>query len=130
IGVACHITASPAGPRYDCSLTSVQRSGVDNGLWLCQTCSKLIDSDLKRYTTASLRHWKRLSEQFAAQALETGRSPDERTEDIFLRIERLLPDLLAAMRADISQFPLCREFVVLKKNWTFWYPERRIFTYF
>ena len=41
-----------------------------------------------------------------------------------------MPDLLAEMRKDIQQFPLCREFVILKKMWVFCYPDRRIFTYF
>lgn len=48
IGVAAHITAaSKGGPRYDESLTSHERKSYDNGIWLCQSCSKLIDGLLR-----------------------------------------------------------------------------------
>lgn len=36
IGVAAHISgASPGGPRYDPSMSAQQRTGADNGIWLC-----------------------------------------------------------------------------------------------
>jgi ribosomal protein L37AE/L43A len=48
VGVAAHITAaSPGGPRYDAALSGAERAAGANGIWLCQTCSKLIDSDLE-----------------------------------------------------------------------------------
>ena len=51
IGVAAHITAaSQGGPRYDPELTSEERGSIDNTIWLCQTCAKLIDSDEPRYS--------------------------------------------------------------------------------
>mgnify|MGYP003293453869 CR=1 FL=1 len=47
IGVASHITAaSKGGPRYDENITSQERASAENGIWLCQSCSKLIDSDV------------------------------------------------------------------------------------
>src|SRR5215475_4993322 len=77
VGVACHITAaSPGGPRYDPALTSEERSGPDNGIWLCQTCGKLVDNDSSRYTAETLREWKLLAELAALQDLETPESPD------------------------------------------------------
>ena len=49
IGVASHITAaSKGGPRYDENITSQERASAENGIWLCQSCSKLIDSDVNR----------------------------------------------------------------------------------
>ncbi len=40
VGVAAHITAaSPGGPRFDSSLTSDERKGIGNGIWLCQSCA-------------------------------------------------------------------------------------------
>ena len=46
IGVAAHITAaSPGGPRYDPTLSRKRRRSIENGIWLCQRCAKLIDSD-------------------------------------------------------------------------------------
>lgn len=66
VGVAAHITAaSGGGPRYDPHLTSEQRGSEDNGIWLCQTCAKLIDNDPARYTERLLRTWRTLSEEAA-----------------------------------------------------------------
>src|ERR1035441_5569741 len=54
IGVAAHIAAAASGgPRYDGGLTSTERSSSDNGIWLCQNCAKLIDSDDERYHVRS-----------------------------------------------------------------------------
>jgi hypothetical protein len=69
IGVAAHITAaSPKGPRYDKSLTPVQRKSEQNGIWLCQDCAKLIDcKELeKRYPEQLLRLWKEIAEKQAS----------------------------------------------------------------
>lgn len=63
IGVASHITAaSPGGPRYDPQLTRENRGGIENGIWLCQNCAKLVDNDPVRYSEACLRGWKKQSE--------------------------------------------------------------------
>lgn len=65
-GVAAHIcAASPGGPRYDCTMTAEQRSSIDNGIWLCQTCSTLIDRDVTRYTVEKLHQWKTAAEEKA-----------------------------------------------------------------
>ncbi len=75
VGVAAHIAAaSPGGPRYDPAMTSEQRRSIENGIWLCQTCSKLIDSDIGRYTVAVLHEWKRTAEEFALNAIESPRA--------------------------------------------------------
>lgn len=71
IGVAAHITAaSKGGPRYDENLTSQERKSYDNGIWLCQSCSKLIDSDVDRYTVDKLKKWKEISEEMAILDME------------------------------------------------------------
>jgi tetratricopeptide (TPR) repeat protein len=71
IGVAAHITAAAeGGPRYDRSLSSEARSSVDNGIWLCQDCAHLIDSDVQRYTVELLREWKRQAVQRARDEIE------------------------------------------------------------
>jgi hypothetical protein len=54
VGVAAHIAAAAPGPgarRYDATTTEEQRLSIDNGIWLCQTCAKLIDTDEKTYTS-------------------------------------------------------------------------------
>ena len=59
VGVGAHIiAASPGGPCYDPSLSREERSGHKNGIWLCQTCAKLIDNDPARFTVDVLRKWK------------------------------------------------------------------------
>lgn len=71
IGVAAHITAAaPGGPRYDAALTREQRLDIGNGIWLCQTCSRLIDMDAIKYTVDLLHQWKAEAEAEASRALE------------------------------------------------------------
>ena len=66
IGVGAHITAaSPEGPRYDAKMASAERSSGANGIWLCQSCSKLIDSDENR----NVIHVKVPSLQMRARSL-------------------------------------------------------------
>jgi hypothetical protein len=63
IGVAAHIAAAaPGGPRHDSSMTQEQRRAIGNGIWLCQSCAKLIDSDLRRFTVEVLRDWRETAE--------------------------------------------------------------------
>ena len=120
IGVAAHITAaSTDGPRFDPSLTPDQRRSVKNGIWLCQSCAKLVDNDPIRYGADGLRQWKVQAEKSAAQELEYRRSIDIDSDQIFVEMERIIPDLLAEMRKDLTENPLSREFVVLKKGWSY-----------
>jgi hypothetical protein len=70
VGVAAHITAAaPGGPRYDSTLSREQRRHYTNGIWMCQTHGKLVDSDDKHFTVEMLRTWKRDAERRAFQAL-------------------------------------------------------------
>jgi hypothetical protein len=72
IGVAAHITAaSTKGPRYDKTLSAEGRGSIENGLWLCQNCAKLVDNDATRYSIDLLRRWKALSEEAARLDIES-----------------------------------------------------------
>jgi hypothetical protein len=74
VGVAAHITAaSPGGPRYDASLEPETRRSAPNGIWLCQVCAKLIDSDLPRFPADQLRKWKQDAVERAFTAIATAR---------------------------------------------------------
>lgn len=74
VGVAAHITAAAkGGPRYDDSLSVTQRKSIKNGIWLCQSCSKLIDSDTDFYTKELLNYWKKISEKLAEFELKNPR---------------------------------------------------------
>ena len=78
-GVAAHITAAaPGGPRYNPALTSAERKAANNGMWLCQSCAKLIDSDAATYPEALLREWKAWAEK-AQQDRQLG-SPRGRSD--------------------------------------------------
>ncbi|ENM7918015.1 TPA: hypothetical protein ACMDXF_000935 [Vibrio parahaemolyticus] len=59
VGVAAHIcAAAPGGPRYKLEQTEAERKHYDNGIWLCTTCSRLIDVDDDSYSEDLLRNWK------------------------------------------------------------------------
>jgi len=88
IGVAAHITAaSPGGPRYEGSLTSEERGSAANGLWLCQNCAKLIDSDVVRYTVEMLHHWKLWSENATLTEIEGREFDGSDPADGFVEID-------------------------------------------
>ena len=64
VGFAAHITAASLdGPRYDPNLTSDQRKHHSNGIWLCGTHAKLVDSDEAHFTVKELVSWKRIAER-------------------------------------------------------------------
>lgn len=70
LGVAAHIcAASKNGPRFEPAMTSAERMGTDNGIWLCAGCAKKIDDDPTHYTVSVLREWKRQAEEEAHRAV-------------------------------------------------------------
>jgi hypothetical protein len=67
-GVAAHIAAaSPGGPRYSSRQTADERRSIENAIWLCHTCSDLIDKDPIEYSSETLRQWKCNHEDFVAR---------------------------------------------------------------
>lgn len=128
IGVAAHITAAAAGgPRFDPTMTQEQRSSVENGIWLCQTCSRLIDADIPSHPADTLIEWKRLSEiqaYLALRNLEVVRSRN------FKDLERKMPELIAEMRQDIQKHPFAREIIIMSKGWTYNGSGKMIFSYY
>jgi hypothetical protein len=72
VGEAAHITAAaPGGKRYDASLTPQDRRAPGNGIWLCELCAKLIDTDEARFTVDVLRKWKKDAEERALLDIAT-----------------------------------------------------------
>ena len=70
LGVAAHITAaSEGGPRYNSALAPEKRRHFDNGIWLCQNCAELIDSDLLRFNETLLKAWRMVAEDRARNSL-------------------------------------------------------------
>ena len=93
VGVAAHIkAAAPKGKRYDPTMTSAERSDISNGIWLCQSCSKLIDTDENKYTVELLKSWKEIAERKS----ERGISSDGKIDtDIFeIAIDDILTEEL------------------------------------
>lgn len=83
VGVAAHIkAAAPGGPRYDPDMTEEERKSPKNGIWLCQTCSKLIDSDVDKYTVQLLRNWKKRAEEQTEVDLQGGEVKNPHKEDV------------------------------------------------
>jgi len=121
IGVAAHITAaSPGGPRFDDTLTPEQRTDSSNGIWLCQTCAKLIDNDAGRFDRTVLEGWKRAAERAAAMELVLGRDgASESEQSDHAKIERLMPTLLEEMREDLTNHSTTREFIIMKRGWVY-----------
>lgn len=133
IGVAAHITAaSSGGPRYDSSLSAEERSSAQNGIWLCQTCAKLIDSDEAGYPIEKLREWKFDAEAAAARALEHRRAPVTESEGVFLEAERIMPELIAEVRVDVrnDKTTLVREFIVLPTSGVIFNSSKPRFAYY
>lgn len=85
IGVAAHITAAAiGGPRYDAGLTPDERKDFDNGIWLCQSCAKLIDSDELHYPVSLLHKWKQLAEETTTLELATSSPAQSVEQDVEL----------------------------------------------
>lgn len=116
IGVAAHITAaSVGGPRFDSKISSEERSSAQNGIWLCQSCAKLIDSDEKKYTKELLLSWKKAAEDYAELLLTQNQMSFNKYHSILQQI----PNLIGEMADDLSNDPIAREFVLLGKNWAY-----------
>ncbi|WP_295537521.1 hypothetical protein [uncultured Pseudacidovorax sp.] len=78
-GVAAHICAASQGKgarrRLDLSKFDKRRlSHYSNGIWMCETHAKLIDTDEVRFTAEMLVRWRELAELRASLSQETGRT--------------------------------------------------------
>jgi hypothetical protein len=118
IGVAAHITAASfKGPRYDTSMTPIERSSIRNGIWLCQSCAKLVDNDPSRYTVQLLLKWKTEAENETDLELTKKIKPKISTE--YDKIFKLMPALVNEFKEDIEKTPLLREFILQGKGWRY-----------
>jgi len=70
IGVAAHMTAaSPGGPRYNPSLTSLERCSISNGIWLCPNHAIEIDRDCIAWPVWKLQQRKNQHEEYIRNVL-------------------------------------------------------------
>lgn len=102
IGVAAHIhAASPGGPRYDSDMTSKERKSSVNGIWLCQTCARLIDVGPEGYPAEKLNEWKSNAEEQAKSLLG-------KPQPVFIKqnLETYSPHLLYEWKSNFSSLYL------------------------
>ena len=101
IGVAAHITAaSLGGPRYDAALTSEERRGEANGVWLCQTHGTLVDADGVHFTVEMLRDWKGQAADRSFRAVIEGWTPPSQGP----AIREVLTRLADSAKRDLDAF--------------------------
>ncbi|MGY2176708.1 hypothetical protein [Pseudomonas azotoformans] len=85
IGVAAHITAAaPGGERYEPELSVEDRAAIDNGIWLCQSHSRLIDVNPIAYSVSTLRQMKADHEAAIKAEMESMKSAPRHTDFIAL----------------------------------------------
>jgi hypothetical protein len=115
IGVAAHILAAASGgKRYDKSMSTRERKSILNGIWLCQSCSKLIDSDELRYPKELLYQWKHDAEAEAIWDLERYSTRDVDLSEAYDEIKRkrnyeAFMDFLSALNREVDQLLLRME---------------------
>lgn len=86
VGIAAHIcAAAPGGPRYKLTQTEAERKNSDNGIWLCTTCSRLIDIDEDSYSEDLLHEWKNQALIYARHNIGKQLLPKEEIESKALK---------------------------------------------
>jgi len=86
LGEAAHIKGNKEGiyNRYDESMTDDERNDISNGIWLCNTCHKTIDSDDKSYTVDRLHVIKKEHENKVAEGYYNKQFPDFNSEKMIM----------------------------------------------
>ncbi|MHB9129281.1 MAG: HNH endonuclease [Candidatus Humimicrobiaceae bacterium] len=108
IGAAAHITAAAKGGlRYNSKLSTSERKSIENGIWLCQNCAKLIDNDDKRYSYDLLIDWKKLSEQAALLEVTSNSSP------IFIEDKEIIKSFAQCFDRPAFQDPFHQEVSII-----------------
>ena len=108
IGVAAHISGAASGAgsrRYKAAMTSAERSGIENGIWLCADHATLIDRDEVTYTAERLRGMKRQHELACADDIRRGSRPD-----IGADVLAIGPDVVCSgdiLEVDSASWKLC-----------------------
>jgi hypothetical protein len=108
VGVAAHIAAaSVGGPRFDGRQAADDRASIDNAIWLCQTCAKLVDSDVDAFSVSRLRRWKVEAEAETLRSLNGSEEDDvypQPSTTQHLPVPRIAGEPLAAARERLLKF--------------------------
>lgn len=102
LGEAGHIHgASKKGPRFDPTKKDTFIRSYDNGVWLCNVCHKLVDSEKSTYDHLTLIKWKTDTENY----IETLVIQDTRLRQLRLICQNYLTSLriLSALPLKLDQ---------------------------
>lgn len=118
IGVAAHIlpASSSKGPRYEENVGADEIASIENGIWLCYSCSVLIDKDPNRFPKELLKNWKTETENF----VQTKLINHTRTEDKQARVLHIIKELnsqikLVEIVVDIFEFSIIFKLDLLRE---------------
>ena len=113
LGVAAHITAaSKGGPRFCEEMKPDERKSIKNGIWLCQNCAKLIDTDTKKYTVNELITWKSLAEKESLSVISNEYVKENKNTTLFENRIKVYERLYYEIREVDS---LIRELIEIKE---------------
>lgn len=102
LGEAGHIYgASKEGPRFDSTKSDAFISSYDNGIWLCNVCHKLVDTEKSIYDFTTLVKWKTDTENY----IETLVIQDTRLRQLRMICQNYLTSLriLSALPLSLDQ---------------------------
>jgi hypothetical protein len=90
-GKASHIhSVGKKGPRYDPNIIDKQCASFENGIWLCDKCSREVDDNNSQYSADTLRIWKREAEEYVRELV---------TQDSRLRqLQTMMQHVLTTLR--------------------------------
>lgn len=98
-------TGSPGSPRPDESMSAEQRKAVENGIWLCPRCARLIDRDPKGYSVEELHGWQHQATLFAMRELHNPLVRSSATPDqISAALDRFLPRVRSVLDFRVPKF--------------------------
>jgi len=107
IGVAAHIAAASAeGPRFDGRMTETERKSIDNGIWLCQTHSRLVDVNEVAYSVERLHQIKNDHEGWIRGLMDGSRSPSASEDFVALGPNIVFTGELVSVEARTWRFRL------------------------
>lgn len=131
-GVAAHICAAAPGPgarRYDPNMSPEERSHIENGIWLCASCSILIDRDEHRFTVEKLHQIKYQHESSRRIGIleDSGENNIIAIGPDIIVLGHIIRSAPERMKIRLSHFVSgsLRELWALEQGFSKWSPERR-----
>jgi hypothetical protein len=142
VGEAAHIYGANRGAaRYRSDVTSADRSSIENAIWLCSNCHKLVDDDEQRFPAGLLFEWqreheRRIAEQVGKAGAELRRRYEDRHLEEFGKLSYLAERIILEkgplweyrLTSEVLRFeagPVARRWNALKRG-LYMKPSRRI----